>query len=156
MVMGVDNFMNILNDKYYTGLKGGIMEALGKLFLRNTRLLIYPTLDQISKEIMTLENLAIEDNIRLLVNHLIRNSFLIPVKKVKTDKLHIRSRDVLREIAAGDASWIDKVPVYIAEEIISKQLFGYQVEKYSDIPLKRSDDECTGRKEADMGFTPDL
>ncbi len=141
MMMGVDNLMNILDSRYYLDLEGGILEALGKLFLRNTRLLIYPTIDEHSGEMMTLDNLPIEDNMRLMVKHLIRNNYIIPVKRVKQERLSIRSRDVLREIMEGNPEWIEKVPIYIAEEVITKKLFGYTPFPGAEL-VKRTPKDC--------------
>ncbi|MEZ5197363.1 MAG: hypothetical protein R2764_13490 [Bacteroidales bacterium] len=44
IVMGIPNFLDVLNKKYYEDLKGGILEAMGKLFIENMKLYIYPTI----------------------------------------------------------------------------------------------------------------
>ena len=40
IVIGIPTFLNVLEEKYYTHLKGGILEALGKLFPENVK--FYP------------------------------------------------------------------------------------------------------------------
>jgi hypothetical protein len=143
MVMGVDNLLNILDERYYKDLKGGLLEAIGKLFLRNTRLLIYPTCDFTCNEMITLDNLPVGDHNRLLVSHLIRNNNLIPVKRFRQELLHIRSRDVQKKISTGDPDWIKDVPAYISDAIIKDNLFGYQGNTTAD---KR---ECPSQQPTD-------
>jgi hypothetical protein len=126
IVIGIENFMNILEDKYYGNLKGGILEAFGKLFSKNTRLMVYPTLKSGSNELINLENLTVPEKITQLYQHLRSNSYITDIPNVRTDRLHIRSRDVLKQILQGDPSWVQKVPVYISETIIRKELFGYK------------------------------
>lgn len=139
IVLGVDNFMNILDEKYYQDLEGGIMEAFSKLFRKNTRILVYPTLKEKSKEIITLERIEVPSNISLLYDYLIENGFIIDIPNVKTERLYIRSRKVLEEILKGDPAWLEKVPVYISEAIISRGLFGY---KHVDKRKGKTDDDC--------------
>jgi len=125
IVIGIENFVNILEEKYYTDLKGGILEAFGKLFSKNTRLMVYPTLQYGSNELITLENLDVPQGIARLFQHLRANGYISDIPNVKKDRLHIRSRDVLKMIMKGDPSWTENVPVYIAEAIIRQKLFGY-------------------------------
>jgi hypothetical protein len=126
MVMGIDNLMRILEERFYSHLKGGILEAFGKLFRKNTRLLIYPTQVKSSNEILALNHIEVPSVIDQLFRFLIQNQYVVDIPDVKHDRLHIRSRDVLQMIAEGDAQWKTMVPVYISEAIIRKGLFGYQ------------------------------
>ncbi len=125
LVMGIDNFMNILDEKYYNDLKGGILEAFGKLFRENTRLFIYPTIEKNQNRIITLKEIVVPEKISQLYRYLVSNHFILDIPNVKKDRLHIRSRKVLEQILTGDPAWIDSVPVYISETIIKKRLFGY-------------------------------
>ncbi|MFO7722305.1 MAG: hypothetical protein R6V49_03685, partial [Bacteroidales bacterium] len=129
IVIGVENFMNILEEKYYSDLKGGILEAFGKLFSKNTRLMVYPTLQPGSNQLVTLQNLDVPQKITQLYQHLRANGYIIDIPNVKQDRLHIRSRDVLKMIMEGDPSWTENVPVYISDAIIRRELFGF-------VPLK--------------------
>lgn len=42
MTMGVDNLIKVFEDKYYSNLSGGILEAFGKLFKHNIEIYLYP------------------------------------------------------------------------------------------------------------------
>lgn len=136
VVIGIDNFVNILDEKYYKHLEGGILEAFGKLFRKSTRLLIYPTLSRVDKKLVTLSEIDVPEKITQLYKHLCDNQFIINIPNVKTDRLHIRSRKVLAEIVNGDPAWMEKVPVYIADAIISKELFGYK-----PVPTRQKNNE---------------
>lgn len=133
LIMGIPNFLEIIDKKYYSGLKGGILEALGKLFTDNMKLYIYPTISSISLEdhvkgdyLLTSENLPMPDDLRDLYNYLKKNRKIIDIKAVKKEKLFINSRNVLKMIQSGTAGWEEMVPRYIEDQIKSKKLFGYK------------------------------
>lgn len=42
LTMGVNNLVEIFNEKYYRHLSGGILEAFGKLFFKNLKVYLYP------------------------------------------------------------------------------------------------------------------
>jgi len=44
MAMGITNLLEILNEKYYDNLEGGILESLGRLFRHSVKLYVYPML----------------------------------------------------------------------------------------------------------------
>src|SRR5881227_2183506 len=46
LVMGVPSLIEILNEKYYTDLEGGILEALGRMFKGGLKLYVYPRIDE--------------------------------------------------------------------------------------------------------------
>ena len=48
--MGAGSLIPLFNEKYYTGLDGGILEAFGKLFPKNLSIYVYPLLDPASCE----------------------------------------------------------------------------------------------------------
>jgi hypothetical protein len=44
--MGMVNVKQIFDENFYRGVEGGILEGFGKLFPDNTRLFIYPEMDE--------------------------------------------------------------------------------------------------------------
>src|ERR1700741_859117 len=42
VVMGINNLLEVFNEKYYEGLDGGILESFGRLFKNLIKLYIYP------------------------------------------------------------------------------------------------------------------
>jgi hypothetical protein len=52
--MGVNNLVDIFDEKYYRHLSGGILEAFGKLFYRDLKVYLYPMLED--GEVITSQN----------------------------------------------------------------------------------------------------
>ena len=42
VAMGINNLLEIFNEKYYENLEGGILESFGRLFRNSVKLYIYP------------------------------------------------------------------------------------------------------------------
>ena len=59
LTMGVNNFVEIFNEKYYRHLSGGILEAFGKLFFKDLMVYLYPLKDQETGEITNSDNLIL-------------------------------------------------------------------------------------------------
>ena len=53
IVLSVIDFDYLFDDKYYEGLEGGVLEAMGKLFSDNTNVYVYPAMKD--GQIATLE-----------------------------------------------------------------------------------------------------
>ena len=68
--MGVNNLIEIFNEKYYDHLSGGILEAFGKLFYKNLRIFLYPMKNDKSGEIINSNNLHVEPRMKNLTNSL--------------------------------------------------------------------------------------
>ena len=132
IVIGIPTFLNVLEEKYYTQLRGGILEALGRLFPENVRFYVYPTLSTISienkkpaGELLTSKNISIPENIRPLYDYLIKNRKIIDIENVNKDFLYISSPFVLKMIKENTPGWETMVPNYIEEVIKTRRLFGY-------------------------------
>ena len=54
--MGVNNLIDIFDEKYYRHLSGGILEAFGKLFHKDLKVYLYPMLSE-EGTLITSENL---------------------------------------------------------------------------------------------------
>ena len=44
--MGINNLIDIFDEKYYRHLSGGILEAFGKLFNKDLKIYLYPMLNE--------------------------------------------------------------------------------------------------------------
>lgn len=132
IVIGIPTFLNVLEEKYYTQLRGGILEALGRLFPENVRFYVYPTISAVSVDkhkpagkLLTSRNIEIRKEIKPLYQYLINNRKIIDITDVKKEWLYISSPHVLKMIREDAPGWEEMVPNYIEEVIKTKKLFGY-------------------------------
>jgi hypothetical protein len=133
IVIGIPTLMNVLEKKYYHNLRGGILEALGKLFVENMKLYVYPTLSSVSindrttgEELITSHNLELSPDLSDIYNYLDKNRMIIDIKDARKDILWINPENVLNMIRKGTPGWEEMVPNYIEKQIKSKELFGYK------------------------------
>jgi len=126
IIIGVLTLIKVFEEKYYSNLKGGILEALGKLFPKNTKFYVYPALDTTGEGLLTSRNMDIPSDLNHIFNYLLQNRKVIDIGNVKKERLHIFSHQVLEMIQNGEKGWEEMVPVYISNFIKEKKIFGYQ------------------------------
>jgi hypothetical protein len=125
IVIGANTFIKVLERAYYAGLKGGILEAFGKLFTNNMKMYVYPSRKADSQELITSENVPIQEDLKHLYRYLSVNRKIIDIPNVNIKYLHIFAQDVLKMIQEGEKGWEKYVPKYIENQIKEKALFGY-------------------------------
>ena len=128
IAMGVPSVREIFEEKYYTDLEGGILEAFGRLFKNDLRLYVYPFQDPVSGSIITAGNLRVAPHLRQLYAHLLENHFIQSIQDYNDAFLPIFSREVLAKIRSGDSAWEIMVPTQVAHIIKERRLFGYKAE----------------------------
>lgn len=149
VVMGVNNLVEIFDEKYYEHLEGGILESFGRLFRNTVRLYVYPmrrealeqliTLDAAMgekrspappdlepDEFVTAENLQVFPHLRHLYLHLCVNEFITSVVNYDPDLPESFSRNILQSIRKDDGSWEEMVPPAVVDVIRDRHLFGYR------------------------------
>jgi len=125
ITMGASSLRDLLEEKYYTRLEGGILESFGRLFKNDLRLYIYPLLDRTTGSLVTVDTLEVPPNLRKLYGYLVDNQFIRQLENVNRDYLPMFSRDALRKIKVGDATWEQMVPDEVARVIKQRRFFGY-------------------------------
>lgn len=123
IVMGVPSLESLMDEKYYVHLKGGILEALGKLFPQNLKLYIYPTLKKGSNELITSKKISINNSILGLFQYLQDHHFILDIESNMSAQLQVKSREVLNMIQEGNPDWEKYVPMIVAETIKERRLF---------------------------------
>ncbi|MEM1057663.1 MAG: TonB-dependent receptor [Verrucomicrobiota bacterium] len=126
IVLGVPNVEEILNEKYYHILEGGILEAFGRLFKNDLRLYIYPYKDPQLGEITTVHDLQPPEKLTLLFRYLTENDYIHPIEDYDENIMHIFSRNVLTKIRERDEEWETMVPPEVAKIIKERWYFGYR------------------------------
>ncbi|HYD85151.1 MAG TPA: TonB-dependent receptor, partial [Opitutus sp.] len=148
VAMGINNLLEIFNEKYYENLEGGILESFGRLFRHSVKLYIYPMRQDAyghylgtgevtpaptatsansfaSSVLIHAKNVQVVDHLRNLYNHLLENHYIECIAGFDPNILHIFSRDVLRRIKESDPSWEEMAPPAVVAAIKNRGLFGY-------------------------------
>jgi hypothetical protein len=149
VAMGINNLLEIFNEKYYEHLEGGILESFGRLFRNAVKLYIYPMRQEAYERylasgpaspapagatgrnsfaanvLITARNVQVVDHLRNLYEHLVENHYIDCIFGFDPEILNIFSRDVLTRIQAGDPTWEAMVPKPVATAIKRRALFGY-------------------------------
>ncbi|MES2411133.1 MAG: TonB-dependent receptor, partial [Bacteroidota bacterium] len=128
LAMGVNNLIDIFDEKYYRHLSGGILEAFGKLFYRDLKVFLYPMEDE-TGEIITSQNLKVHPRMKELYKFFAYNGKVVDITDFDKGHLKIFSREVLKMISTGTPGWEELLPAGIAEIIKKHQLFGYDPNK---------------------------
>lgn len=136
MVIGALTFQKILEKKFYIHLKGGILEAFGKLFTENLKVYLYPGRQKQTQKILTSSNMPVEDDVRFLYQHLLNSGLIIDIKNYRKEILPFFSYKVLAKLNANDPEWEDMVPKYVSSFIKNKNLFGYGSNKKEPVSGK--------------------
>ncbi|MEJ6734198.1 MAG: TonB-dependent receptor [Flavobacteriales bacterium] len=124
LILGVNNLLEIFDNKYYLNLNGGILEAFGILFTRDLKIYLYPYQPTVNDELLTSENIPITKKLIPLYDYLVKNR---KIRDLEFDKsaLQIFSRDILSKIKNNESDWVDGVPKGVDKIIKDKKLFGY-------------------------------
>jgi len=143
VVLGINNLVEIFNEKYYDNLPGGILESFGRMFRHAVKLYIYPMRPQTygryaaagsasdplpplpADVLLSAGNLQVAPHLRHLYSHLLENHFIEALSGYNPATLDIITRDVLDKIKGHDASWEEAVPPIVAQTIKQRLLFDY-------------------------------
>src|SRR5690606_30880640 len=131
LAMGVNNLVEIFDEKYYRHLSGGILEAFGKLFFKDLKVYLYPMKDE-NGTVINSDNLKVHPRMKELYKFFKFNGKVVDIKDFEEKNLEIFSRQVLKMISNGDSGWEAMLPEGIAETIKSHKLYGYQNEKITE------------------------
>ena len=122
--MGVNNLIDIFDQKYYRHLSGGILEAFGKLFHKDLKVYLYPMLGE-DGALITSDNLKVHPRMKELYKFFKYTGKLVDIKAYNPDILNIFSRKVLKMISSAEDGWEPLLPNVVSDMIKEKQLFGY-------------------------------
>ncbi|MBI5693470.1 MAG: TonB-dependent receptor [Verrucomicrobia bacterium] len=156
VALGINNLLEIFNEKYYEHLEGGILESFGRMFRHAVKLYIYPMRQEAFAQylssggaanpasiaghafsanvLITAKNVHITPHLRNLYDHLLENHYIDCIVGFDRDALGVYSRDVISRIRDRDSSWEKMVPPSVAAAIKRRKLFGY-AEPSASVPL---------------------
>jgi len=132
--MGIPNLRELFEEKYYSDLRGGTLEGLGRLFDDHVKLYVYPYKDPATGNLITVGNMSIAPKLQHLYAYLQENQQIKAIDDVDESQLYISPRDVLAKIQGGDPSWERLVPSQAVQLIKDGKYFGYQPSEESAPP----------------------
>lgn len=122
LILGVQSLIDIFEEKYYTHLSGGLLEAFGKLFYKDLKIYLYPMEGQ-DGEVIDSQNLKVSENMKELYKFFAYNNRVVDIDNYERKNLKIFSKDVLAKIQNQEAGWELMVPEGIADIIKARKLF---------------------------------
>ncbi len=125
LAMGINNLIDIFDEKYYRHLSGGILEAFGKLFYKDLKVYLYPMLNE-NETMTTSEDLKVHPRMKELYKFFKFNGKLVDIKNYDPEILNIFSRTVLKMISKDEHGWEEMLPEGVADIIKKQKLFGYE------------------------------
>ncbi len=142
MAMGINSLLQIFNEKFYSNLEGGILEALGRLFAASVKLYVYPmsrdaytrylaTIDDREliaehhelPDLVTAQDVRVLPHLKYLYMHLLSSGNIEAIQKFSPEHFTIFSRDILQKIRDGDSEWEKSVPTSAAKIIKERNMF---------------------------------
>ncbi len=123
LTMGINNLIDIFDEKYYRHLSGGILEAFGKLFFKDLQVYLYPMKNTDTGQIMTSNNVKVHPRMKELYKFFKYNGKVMDIIDYDPEIMHIFSRDVLKKIISNEKGWEEMLPEGIAKTIKEKNLF---------------------------------
>jgi hypothetical protein len=126
LIIGVNNLMEVFDEKWYRELNGGVLEAFGILFTRDLKIYVYPSRPTVDAPIMDLGNMPVHTRMKPLYDYLMNNKRLADIGNFDPQVLHIFSVQVLKMIREGIPGWESMVPPYVDNMIKDNELFGYR------------------------------
>jgi hypothetical protein len=116
LVLSVDVFEKLFQEKWYDDLPGGILENFGRLFKHQLRLYVYPVLDRETGLVKPVSRAEIPENLRSLFAYLTENERIISIAgSANRDVLQFWTTDIRRMLNEGDERWKKLVPPEVAE-----------------------------------------
>ena len=128
LAMGVNNLVDIFDEKYYRHLSGGILEAFGKLFYKDLRVYLYP-MENEDGSLTTSENLKVHPRMKELYKFFKYNGKVVDITDFDASNLSVFSRKVLKMIVNNEPGWESMLPTGIAKLIKEQSLFGWESEE---------------------------
>ncbi len=126
IAVGLPSLKEIVDEKYYPDLPGGVLESAGRLFKRSVKMYVYPGRDPRSGWVYTVETAPLPSPWRHLRALLLETRRLEPILCFNENYLTIFPQDVLAKIERNDSTWQEMVPPTAAKMIKGKGFFGYQ------------------------------
>ncbi len=124
IVIGASLLEKLFDESYYKNTSDGTLNAFGKLFDENSRLLVFPyKSDQIC---LTAQTFFPSPQLTHLYKYLLENHYIVDIANCDDVDMSVLSSVVRDKLRARDESWKKLVPSEIIPLIENQHLFGYK------------------------------
>ncbi len=115
IILGLPLFEELFNERWYTDLEGGLLEAFGRLLRNQVRLYVYPAGDPMTGHIHHARQARVTREQQHLLHYLLDTGSVHGIENGLDDHIFQTSADVRQMIQTGDARWRDLVPPIVLE-----------------------------------------
>lgn len=126
MVIGASLLEKLFDQQYYENLRGGVLEAFGRLFDSKSKLFVYPF--KSDTLCTTAQTFFPEKKIASLYRYLLENQMIVDISNCDDVDTSVHSEDVREMLHSRDNHWKELVPDKVARLIEKRKLFGYKPE----------------------------
>lgn len=110
IVLGLPLFEELFEERWYSDLAGGLLEAFGRLFKNRVRLYVYPSGDPLTGKIRTAEAARVTAEQKHLLAYLLESGGVRVIKEGLEEAMFQTSADIRKMIENGDEGWKKLVP----------------------------------------------
>ena len=122
-MIGAKHLDRIFDERYYEELKGGILNAFGKLFDTKTRIFVYPYKSE--SICQTTKTFHPDKHLKHHYQFLLENKMFVDILGCDEVDTSIQSADVRNMLSKGDENWEKLVPETVRDLIKTRKLFGF-------------------------------
>ena len=126
LVIGANELLEIINEKFYNNSDGRLLVAFGELFTRNIKIYTYPARTAENGELLKANNLPVPEGIKFLYQHLLDSHQIVEIEHYNEELLHIFPFKVYEQITNSEDGWKSLVPEKLVSIIEDNNLFGYK------------------------------
>ncbi len=124
IVIGLPTFTKLMDKMFYTHLRAGILEAMGRLFSITTKLYVFPGLNE-KGEVVHSKDIPMEKDMQKLYEFLCINKRIVdlPAPASTLKHLNINTEELHLLIQNKDPQWEELVSPLVAQLIKKNKLF---------------------------------
>lgn len=116
IILGLPLFEELFNERWYSDLEGGLMEAFGRLFRNQVRLYVYPAGDPMTGHIRDARNARVTREQQHLLSYLMDTGCVHVIEHGLEECIFQTSSDVRQMISRGDQEWKSLVPPIVLSQ----------------------------------------
>lgn len=110
IVLGLPLFEELFNERWYTDLEGGLLEAFGRLFRNRVRLYVYPAGDPMTAHVRDATEARVTPDQVHLLRYLLATDSVHPIANGLEDCIFQTSANIRQMIRNNDPQWRTLVP----------------------------------------------